>query len=183
MVATRELARLVDLVARRGAKLVLVGDDRQLGAIRAPGGMFAALADSSARSSSARRTASPTPGKPPRSAQLRAVTAAGSTAFGAHGRIHGGTETQANRDCSAAGGPPTKPDATRSCSPTITPPRAELATRARGRTCHRRRGPRRAASACHTDVGSQDDQRRRPRRDAAQPPAARATGPAHRPGA
>ncbi len=45
MLATRDLDRLVDLVARQGAKLVLVGDHHQLGAIRAPGGMFAALAD------------------------------------------------------------------------------------------------------------------------------------------
>jgi conjugative relaxase-like TrwC/TraI family protein len=46
MLATRDLDRLRDLVARHeGTKLVLVGDDRQLGAVRAPGGMFAALAD------------------------------------------------------------------------------------------------------------------------------------------
>ena len=45
MLATRDLDRLVDLVARHGAKLVLVGDHQQLGAIRVPGGMFSALAD------------------------------------------------------------------------------------------------------------------------------------------
>ena len=45
MVNTRQLDRLVELAGRAGAKLVLVGDDRQLGAVRAPGGMFAALAE------------------------------------------------------------------------------------------------------------------------------------------
>src|SRR6266511_3474904 len=44
MLATHDLDRLRELVVRHSAKLVLVGDDRQLGAVRTPGGMFAALA-------------------------------------------------------------------------------------------------------------------------------------------
>ena len=43
MVPTRALAELVEHVERRGAKLVLVGDDRQLPEIGA-GGAFGALA-------------------------------------------------------------------------------------------------------------------------------------------
>jgi Ti-type conjugative transfer relaxase TraA len=44
MVGTRDLARLLDAAAQAHAKLVLVGDDRQLPEIQA-GGLFSALAD------------------------------------------------------------------------------------------------------------------------------------------
>ncbi len=44
MVGTRDLARLLDAAEQAQAKLVLVGDDRQLPEIQA-GGLFSALAD------------------------------------------------------------------------------------------------------------------------------------------
>ena len=57
MVGTRDLARLADAAAHAEAKLVLVGDDRQLPEIDA-GGAFGALADGSARPSFTRFAAS-----------------------------------------------------------------------------------------------------------------------------
>ena len=101
MLATRDLDRLVDLVGRRGAKLVLVGDHQQLGAIRAPGGMFAALAETlggvelyEAHRFTHRWEAHAL-------AQLRHGDRAGLETFARHGRIHGGSQPQAQRDCLA----------------------------------------------------------------------------------
>ena len=98
MVATRQLDRLTQLVGAAGAKLVLVGDDRQLGAICAPGGMFGALAQEfgavelhqTHRFAHAWEAAALT--------QLRDGDSTWLGAFEAHGRIHGGTETQASRE-------------------------------------------------------------------------------------
>ena len=99
MLATRDLDRLVDLVARHGAKLVLVGDHQQLGAIRAPGGMFAALADTlgaielhEAHRFTHRWEAHVL-------ATLRHGDHAALEALRRHGRIHGGPQSQAHRDC------------------------------------------------------------------------------------
>jgi conjugative relaxase-like TrwC/TraI family protein len=98
MVATPQLARLVAIVEAADAKLVLVGDDRQLGAIRAPGGMFAALAQQHGaielrqthRFAHAWEAAALT--------QLRGGHGGWLGAFEAHGRIHGGTEIEASRE-------------------------------------------------------------------------------------
>jgi ATP-dependent exoDNAse (exonuclease V) alpha subunit len=101
MVATRDLDRVVALVARQGAKLVLVGDHQQLGAIRAPGGMFAALAEMlggvelhEAHRFTHRWEAHAL-------AQLRRGGTASLQTFAQHGRLHGGPQSQAHRDCLA----------------------------------------------------------------------------------
>ena len=97
---TRDLDRLVDLVSRHGAKLVLVGDHHQLGAIRAPGGMFAALADTLGASRAPRSASLHRPlGSPrPRRAPSRCTVPA-SRRSARHGRVHGGPQPQAHRDC------------------------------------------------------------------------------------
>jgi conjugative relaxase-like TrwC/TraI family protein len=99
MLATRDLGRLVDLVVRHGAKLVLVGDDRQLGAIRAPGGMFAALAETlgAIELHEAHRFTHRWEARA--LAQLRRGEHTGLEAFARHGRLHGGSQPQAQRDC------------------------------------------------------------------------------------
>jgi len=98
MVATRQLARLVQLVQAADAKLVLVGDDRQLGAIRAPGGMFAALAQQIGAVELRQTHRFAHAWEAAALAQLREGDGAWLGAFAAHGRIHGGTETQGSRD-------------------------------------------------------------------------------------
>ncbi len=98
MVATRQLARLVQLVQTANAKLVLVGDDRQLGAIRAPGGMLAALAQQFGAVELHQTHRFAHSWEAAALAQLREGDGAWLAAFEAHGRIHGGTETQASRD-------------------------------------------------------------------------------------
>jgi conjugative relaxase-like TrwC/TraI family protein len=101
MLATRDLDRLVDLVARHGAKLVLVGDHQQLGAIRAPGGMFAALADTLGAVELHEAHRFTHRWEAHALAQLRRGDHGGLETFGRHGRIHGGSQPQAQRDCLA----------------------------------------------------------------------------------
>jgi len=99
MVTTRQLDRLVELVARRGVKLVLVGDDRQLGAVAAPGGMFAALAETLGAVELRQSHRFTHPWEATALAQLRRRDGAWLETFRAHGRLHGGTEAQARRAC------------------------------------------------------------------------------------
>ena len=101
MLATRDLDRLVDLVTRAGAKVVLVGDHQQLGAIRAPGGMFAALAETlgAIELHEAHRFAHRWEAHA--LAELRRGDPAGLEALARHRRVHGGPQPQAQRDCLA----------------------------------------------------------------------------------
>ena len=101
MLATRDLDRLVDLVVRRGAKLVLVGDHHQLGAIRGPGGMFAALADTLGAVELHEAHRFTHPWEAHALAQLRRGDHAGLQAYERHGRIHGAPRREAQRDCFA----------------------------------------------------------------------------------
>ena len=99
MLATRDLDRLVDLVTRAGAKVVLVGDHQQLGAVRAPGGMFAALAETlgAIELHEAHRFAHRWEAHA--LAELRRGDPAGLEALARHRRVHGGPHPQAQRDC------------------------------------------------------------------------------------
>ncbi len=99
MLATRDLERLVDLVARHGAKLVLVGDHQQLGAIRAPGGMFAALADTLGAIELHEAHRFTHRWEAHALAELRRGAHTGLEALARHGRIHGGPQPQAHHDC------------------------------------------------------------------------------------
>jgi conjugative relaxase-like TrwC/TraI family protein len=99
MLATRDLDRLRDLVVRRGAKLVLVGDDRQLGAVRAPGGMFAALAHELGAIELRDTHRYAHAWEAHALAQLRRGDHAWLEGFAAHGRVHGGSQTQARTEC------------------------------------------------------------------------------------
>ncbi len=99
MVTTRQLDRLVELVRRRGAKLVLVGDDHQLGAVRAPGGMFPALAETLGASELRQTHRFTQRWEATALAQLRRRDGAWLEAFRAHGRLHGGSGAQARNDC------------------------------------------------------------------------------------
>jgi conjugative relaxase-like TrwC/TraI family protein len=99
MLATGDLDRLVELVGRHGAKLVLVGDDHQLGAIRAPGGMFAALADTLGAVELHEAHRFTHRWEAHALAQLRRGEAAALQAFLLHGRVHGGPQRQAQREC------------------------------------------------------------------------------------
>ena len=99
MVATRDLERLVELVVRHGAKLVLVGDHHQLGAIRAPGGMFAALADTLGAVELREAHRFTHQWEAHALAQLRRGDHTGLDAFARHGRVHGGPQPQAERAC------------------------------------------------------------------------------------
>jgi len=99
MVNTRQLDRLVGLAQRHRAKLVLVGDDRQLGAVRAPGGMFAALAESLGAAELRHTHRFTNRWEGTALAQLRRRDRAWLEAFQAHGRLHGGDQTQARNAC------------------------------------------------------------------------------------
>jgi len=99
MVNTRQLDRLVQLTQRRGVKLVLVGDDRQLGAVRAPGGMFAALVQTLGAAELSQSHRFTNRWEASALAQLRRRDGAWLEAFRAHGRLHGGDETQARSGC------------------------------------------------------------------------------------
>jgi conjugative relaxase-like TrwC/TraI family protein len=99
MVNTRQLDRLVQLAQRHGAKLVLVGDDRQLGAVRAPGGMFAALAETLGATELSQSHRFTNRWEATSLAQLRRRDGAWLEAFEAHGRLHGGDETKARSGC------------------------------------------------------------------------------------
>jgi len=99
MVNTRQLDRLVQLAGSLGAKLVLVGDDRQLGAVRAPGGMFAALAETLGAAELRESHRFTNRWEAAALARLRRHDGAWLEAFRAHGRLHGGDETQARRGC------------------------------------------------------------------------------------
>ena len=99
MVTTRQLDRLVELARRHRAKLVLVGDDRQLGAVRAPGGMFPALAESLGASELRQTHRFAHRWEATALAQLRRRDGAWLEAFGAHGRLHGGSAAQARHGC------------------------------------------------------------------------------------
>lgn len=101
MLATRELDRLIDLVARHGAKVVLVGDHQQLGAIRAPGGMFAALAETLGTVELHEAHRFTHRWEAHALAQLRRGDTASLQTFAQHGRVHGGPQPQAHRDCLA----------------------------------------------------------------------------------
>ena len=109
MVATGDLAALVDAVEAAGAKLVLVGDHRQLGAVEA-GGLFRLLvADSrAAELHQVRRFVHPWEAKA--TLALRDGDDAVLEDYQAHGRISGGTREEmideafsAWRDARAAG--------------------------------------------------------------------------------
>jgi conjugative relaxase-like TrwC/TraI family protein len=99
MLATRDLDRLVHVAGRQGAKVVLVGDHQQLGAIRAPGGMFAALADSlgAVKLHEAHRFTHPWEAHA--LAQLRQGDLAGLDALVREGRVRGGSQPRVQRDC------------------------------------------------------------------------------------
>jgi conjugative relaxase-like TrwC/TraI family protein len=99
MLATRDLDRLVELVTRQGAKLALVGDDHQLGAVRAPGGMFAALADTLGAVELREAHRFTRRWEAHALAHLRHGDPNGLRALAANGRIHGGPQPQAQRDC------------------------------------------------------------------------------------
>jgi conjugative relaxase-like TrwC/TraI family protein len=99
MVATRDLDRLVDLVTRHGAKLVLVGDHHQLGAIRAPGGMFAALADTLDAVQLRQAHRFTHQWEAHALAQLRRGDHTGLDAYARHGRVYGGPQLQTERAC------------------------------------------------------------------------------------
>jgi hypothetical protein len=99
MLATRDLDRLVELACWRGAKLVLVGDDRQLGAVRAPGGMFAALADRLGAIELRDTHRYARAWEALALAALRRGDSAWLEAFAAHGRVHGGSEAAARSEC------------------------------------------------------------------------------------
>ena len=99
MVNTRQLDQLVEVVGRRGAKLVLVGDDRQLGAVRAPGGMFAALAETLGAAELRESHRFTNRWEAEALARLRRRDGAWLEAFRAHGRLHGGSEAQARNGC------------------------------------------------------------------------------------
>jgi conjugative relaxase-like TrwC/TraI family protein len=99
MLATRDLDRLVELATWRGAKVVLVGDDRQLGAVRAPGGMFAALAERLG-AIELRDTHRYTHAWEARAlGELRRGDSAWLETFTAHGRAHGGSDATARTEC------------------------------------------------------------------------------------
>ena len=98
MVGTRHLDRLVAFAQAKGAKVVLVGDDRQLGAIRSPGGMFAALAEGLGALELHQTHRFTHPWEGTALGQLRRGEAGWLSAFGAHGRIHGGSEAVASRE-------------------------------------------------------------------------------------
>jgi ATP-dependent exoDNAse (exonuclease V) alpha subunit len=99
MLATRDLDRLVDLVGRQGAKVVLVGDHQQLGAIRAPGGMFAALAETLGAVELRETHRFTHPWEARALAQLRSGDPAGLDALARESRIHGGPQPRVQRDC------------------------------------------------------------------------------------
>ena len=99
MVNTRQLDQLVALAGRCGAKLVLVGDDRQLGAVRAPGGMFAALAETLGAAELRQTLRFAQRWEAVALAQLRRRDGAWLEAFRDHGRLHGGSQAQARRGC------------------------------------------------------------------------------------
>ncbi len=97
MVATRDLDRLVSAVGAAAAKLVLVGDDRQLGAIRAAGGMFAALAEDLGAIELRATHRFHHEWEAAALAKLRRGDGAWLMPFRAHGRVHGGSEADATR--------------------------------------------------------------------------------------
>ncbi len=99
MVNTRQLDQLVALAGRRGAKLVLVGDDRQLGAVRAPGGMLAALAETLGAAELHQAQRFTQAWEATALAQLRHRDRAWLEAFRAHGRLHGGSQATARHGC------------------------------------------------------------------------------------
>ncbi|MGH9106355.1 MAG: AAA family ATPase [Acidimicrobiales bacterium] len=94
MVATRDLAALVGLVERAGAKLVLAGDHRQLGAVGA-GGLFRLLvADArTAELSTLRRFTDPWEAEA--TARLRGQDASVVAEYEAHGRVLAGSREEA----------------------------------------------------------------------------------------
>ena len=92
MVATADLARLVGLVERAQAKLVLVGDHAQLGAVEA-GGLFRLLVDIRAVELDGVRRFS-APWEAEASLRLRARDPAVLRVYEANGRIHGGDRLQ-----------------------------------------------------------------------------------------
>jgi conjugative relaxase-like TrwC/TraI family protein len=100
MLSTRDLDRLRELIARRhGTKLLLVGDDRQLGAVRAPGGMFAALADELGAIELRDTHRYEHRWEAQALGQLRRGDHTWLETFTAHARVHGGSETSARSEC------------------------------------------------------------------------------------
>jgi conjugative relaxase-like TrwC/TraI family protein len=102
MLATRDLDRLIALAARQGAKVVLVGDHHQLGAIRAPGGMFAALADTHGAVELHETHRYTHPWEAHALARLRRGDTAGLDTLARERRIHGGPQPRVQRDCLTA---------------------------------------------------------------------------------
>jgi conjugative relaxase-like TrwC/TraI family protein len=101
MLATRDLDRLVDLAGRQGAKVVLVGDHHQLGAIRAPGGMFAALAETLGAIELYETHRFTHPWEAHALSQLRCGDPAGLGALARARRVNGGSQPRVQRDCLA----------------------------------------------------------------------------------
>jgi conjugative relaxase-like TrwC/TraI family protein len=93
MVATRDLAALVGLVERSGAKLVLVGDHHQLGAAEA-GGLFRLLVTDArtAEVSTVRRFSDPWETEATR--RLREQDASVIAEYEAHGRVRAGNREE-----------------------------------------------------------------------------------------
>jgi conjugative relaxase-like TrwC/TraI family protein len=102
MLATRDLDRLVTLASRQGAKVVLVGDHHQLGAIRAPGGMFAALAHSLEAIELQEVHRFTHPWEAHALAQLRRGETTGLDTLARERRIHGGPQPRVQGDCLTA---------------------------------------------------------------------------------
>jgi conjugative relaxase-like TrwC/TraI family protein len=102
MLATRDLDRLVTLAGRQGAKVVLVGDHHQLGAIRAPGGMFAAVAQTLGAIELHEAHRFTHPWESHALAQLRRGDTTGLDVFARERRIHGGPQPRVQRDCLTA---------------------------------------------------------------------------------
>jgi ATP-dependent exoDNAse (exonuclease V) alpha subunit len=99
MLATRDLDRLAALVTRHGAQLVLVGDYQQLGAIRAPGGMFAVLTETLGAVELHEAHRFTHRWEAHALAQLRDGDSTGLETLARHGRVHGGPQPQAHREC------------------------------------------------------------------------------------
>jgi hypothetical protein len=120
MVASRDLARLAQLAARAEAKLVLVGDHAQLGAVEA-GGLFRLLADTRALELSGVHRFSHD-WERHASLRLRARDAAVIATYHQHGRIRSCDRLGALDAASPRGSTPRRRASRWWCALSITPP-------------------------------------------------------------
>jgi AAA domain len=88
MLATRDLDALATATDQAGAKLLLVGDPAQIGAVDAAGGMLPALAHRLGAPAWSRCTGSPPPGNPPPACNSGWGDPAVIDTYSAAGRIH-----------------------------------------------------------------------------------------------